>query len=184
MYGLIFAELQDYVISRFSKDTWELLLKEAGLWPKIYLNFQEYPDQEAIALITTASRLTGKPPEAIIEDFGEFIVPSLLKVYMSLIKPEWRTLDLIENTEEIIHTIIRRKTTAANPPTLQCERVNEKQIILTYDSPRKMCTLAKGIIKGIAKHYNETISINQTTCMLTGSPNCKISVALSSLDAS
>jgi len=47
---------------------------------------------------------------------------------------------------------------------------------VTYDSPRKMCALARGIIHGLGRHYAESITITEPTCMLRGDPACQLIV--------
>lgn len=178
MHGLIFAELQKYVDTNLGGDTWNKLLEESGIGFKMYTPLQEYPDQEAVALVTTASEMTGKTTSDILEDFGKFIVPDLMNMYRSLIKPEWKTLDLIEHTEETIHRVVRIKNPGARPPRLKCSRPSSDEVVITYDSPRKMCAVARGIASGVAEHYNEQVRITESACMLEGSPSCKISVKL------
>jgi hypothetical protein len=179
MHGIIFAELQKYVGARYGAGTWTSLLEQAGLgkW-KMYVPIQEYPDREAVALVTAAATLTGKPAPSILEDFGEFIVPDLLAMYGSLVRPGWKTLDLVENTEQVIHSVVRIRNPGARPPELRAARPSEREVVVTYASARKMCGVAKGIIKGIAGHYNERVFVGETSCMLRGQPSCTISVKL------
>ena len=118
MHGIIFSELKKYVDSKLGGNAWNSLLTESGIGFKTYLGNKKYPDEEAVALVSTASRITGKPAGALLEDFGEFIVPDLMTVYGALIKPNWKTLDLIENTESVIHTTIRFQSPEAEPPQL------------------------------------------------------------------
>jgi len=178
MHGIIFSELKKYVDTRFGGDTWNNLLKESGIGSKLYMPIQEYPDEEAVALVSAASKMTGKSIPTILEDFGEFIVPDLMKMYWALIKPEWKTLDFIENTEETIHKVVRIKNPGANPPKIKCHRPSPDEVIITYNSPRRMCALVKGIVKGAAKFFNEQILVAETNCMLKGDSSCKISVKL------
>ena len=48
--------------------------------------------------------------------------------------------------------------------------------MISYSSQRKMCALAKGIVKGIASHFKEAVSITESQCMLKGDPTCKLVV--------
>jgi len=48
------------------------------------------------------------------------------------------------------------------------------EVVLVYTSPRQMCALAIGIGKGLAKHFKETITVDQTMCMLKGAPKCEM----------
>ena len=178
MHGIIFWELKKYVDTKFGGDTWQRLLQEAGLGSRIYTTLQEYPDEEAVAIVGAASRATGQEASAILEDFGEFIVPDLVSMFKAMIKPEWKTLDLIENTEEVIHKAVRVQNPGAKPPRLQCSRPSANEVVINYASPRKMCAVARGIAKGVAKHYNEEVTIFEPRCMLKGSPSCEIRVRI------
>lgn len=137
-----------------------------------------YPDPEVVALVTAASASTGLAADTILEDFGAFIVPDLMQVYSSFIQRSWKTLDLIENTEKMIHRVVRIKNPGAKPPELVVKRSGPKEVVVTYTSWRKMCSLAKGIVKGIAQHYKETVAIAESSCMNRGDPCCKIAVSL------
>lgn len=176
MYGLIFMGLRKYVDANLGANKWNNLLTESGIGSKIYSYNSEYQDHEAVALVSMVSKLTGKTVPAILEEFGEFITPELFNMYRLLIKPEWRTLDLIEHTEETIHKTVRMKNPGAKPPELKVSRLNPNEVVITYSSQRKMCGIAKGIAKGVAKHYREQLSIVEPSCMLRGDANCKISI--------
>ncbi len=178
MHGTIFLQLKKYVCEKFGDEKWDVLLEKSNLEKKIYLPVKEYPDEDALSIVSTASKITGLATRAILEDFGEFIVPGLLEMYGSLVQPEWNALDLIERTEETIHKVVIRKNPGAKPPHIKSNRISPKEIAITYDSPRKMCALAKGIINGIAKHYETEVEIIETSCMLRGSPSCNISITL------
>ena len=64
MHGIIFSELQRYVDKKLGPGAWRKLLPEAGLGARTYLVTSSYPDAEAVALVTTASRLTNLPVAA------------------------------------------------------------------------------------------------------------------------
>src|SRR5689334_23079220 len=100
MHGMVLNELRGFAEAAFGAGGWKTLLDQAKLGGRIYLPIEEYPDEEALALVATASRLSGKPVGDLLEAFGEFIVPGLLKMYGALIQPSWNTLDIIEHTEE------------------------------------------------------------------------------------
>jgi len=178
MNGIIFIELGEFVESKLGQGAWKKLLEDTGMGFPLYVPTHDYPDEEATALIAAASKLTGTPPNELLEAFGEFIVPDLVKMFGHLIEPSWKTLDLIANTEQTIHQSLRRATPNVNPPALKCERPSPEEVTIIYTSHRKMCSLAKGIAKGVANHYHERIGIIETTCMLRGGDRCEIRVRL------
>jgi len=178
MHGIIFAELRKYVQARHGDDTWKALLQRAGLGRTLYLSVGEYPDAEVVAIVGAASEATGVPAGEILEDFGHFIAPDLMGMYRSLVRPEWRTLEFLENTEETIHRVVRMKDAAARPPEIHCERVSENEVVIRYTSGRRMCAVARGIARGVADHYGERAEIAEPSCMLRGDPACLIHVRL------
>jgi hypothetical protein len=114
--------------------------------------------------------------QALLEDFGEFIVPDLVSIYRSMIRPEWRTLDLIDNVENTIHRAVRLRDKSAAPPTLVVSRTSPTEVVVVYSSPRRLCGVAKGIARGVAKHYGERISVTESSCMLRNDSCCRLSM--------
>lgn len=107
MHGIIVVELKKYVDTKVGGNAWQDLLAATGQAGKVYLASQTHPDEEVVALVTAASQATGTPVPAILEDFGEFIVPDLLKTFGAYVDPSWKTIDLIDNTETAIHKAVR-----------------------------------------------------------------------------
>jgi len=178
MHGIIFAELKRFVDEAHGPGVWDKLLIESRIGAKVYVAMDAYPDEEIVKLAATAAKLLGVTVQQIYESFGEFMVPMFVKRYRHLLKPDWRTLDVIQHTESTIHKIIRINNPGAQPPQLRCARVSAREVLLTYDSPRRMCGIAKGICKGLARQFSEGIRLAESTCMLHGAPECRISISL------
>lgn len=177
MHGLVFSELRKYVVAKLGEGQWDVLVEEAGLAGKVFRYGKTYPDDELRALVIAASRVTGSSVSSVMEDFGEFIVPDLFDMFGgSLIEPNWKTLDLIEHTEAVIHAVVRMHTVGAQPPHLVCARTGPDEVVVDYVSARRMCALLKGIARGVAKHYCESIAIGEGRCMLKGDDVCQIKI--------
>ncbi len=174
MHGMIFSELQNYAETKRGPGTWSALLKKANLENRVYLSVREYPDAEAVALVMAASAMTGLPLSAVLEDSGQFIVPSLVRIYRHLLKPEWRTIDVIDHTEATVHKVVRVKNPGAKPPQLKTKRLGPDEVQLIYTSPRRMCGLAIGIATGLGQHFKEKIVATQTMCMHKDATRCEI----------
>jgi predicted hydrocarbon binding protein len=177
MHGTIFFELKKYVETKLGgHEAWNRLLLESELGARTYEVMAEYPDRDVIKLISTISRITGVSVSSILEDFGEFIAPDLLQMYSGVINPAWKTLDVIEHTEDEIHRVVRLHNRDAHPPNLTCVRTSDDEVVIHYNSQRKMCEVAKGIAKGLAKHFEESISISESSCMHKGDSTCSIQI--------
>lgn len=159
MHGLIFVELKKFVGFSHGAEAWRESLDKTGDAHRIYLPSRSYPDDELIGLLGAASALTGNTRDALLEAFGEFIVPDLVQVYRAHINRTWKTLELVENTEATMHRVVRRVNRGATPPELKVERTGSNEVVVVYASARKLCALAKGILRGIGKHYDERVAI-------------------------
>ena len=174
MHGIVFSQLQKYVETKKGSVGWNALLKHARLESRVYFVVGEYPDDEIEALVLAISKMSGQPRAVVLEDFGVFIAPALMKMYSHLIPVHWKTLDVIEKTEETIHNVVRAQNPGAKPPVLRTIRKSKDEVVLIYGSPRKLCALAIGVAKGVAKRFNQTIVVAQTKCMHNGALHCEI----------
>jgi hypothetical protein len=176
VHGVIHLELQKFVEAGYGHDAWLGLLKKTGLDAEVYAPIRAYPDEQIVALVAAASEATGTPAETLLEAFGEHLVPAYVGLYGSLLDPSWRTLEVIEHTEETIHRVVRRRQPGAAPPRLHIERTGPHEVVIHYDSQRRLCAVARGIARGLAKHFGETIRMEDRACMLRGDAKCLIAV--------
>ena len=178
MHGLVFEELEKFVGHKWGEGGWAGLLEEAGLGGRQYLATQESPDHELAALVMTAAKRSGGSVEDVLEEFGAFVAPDLISLYSASIDTRWRTLDVIAHTEETIHKVVRRTNPDARPPRLACTRTSPDAVTVVYASPRKLCAFAKGLMRGIGKHFGERVAITESTCMHHGAECCTLHVTL------
>ncbi len=163
MHGSIFLQLQNYVTASHGAAAWPELVRAANVPERPYLNTEAYPDWEAFALLHCAAFLwRHQPYPQFLESFGEFMTPWLLELYAPLIPETWGTLELLLNTEETIHTVVRATTPGARPPRLQFTQTGPAHLRFIYDSPRGLAGLARGIIQGVANHYGDRVEVRET----------------------
>jgi hypothetical protein len=176
MHGIVHAELRDFATERVGAEQWNEVLAQAGVPGKVYLLSETYPDQELVALLGALADATGDPPDVLLEHFGAASVPGLLKTYGTFLDPAWRTLDVVEHTERVIHRTVRLQNPGADPPRLHAERAGPYEVRVAYESPRRLCAFGVGVIRGIAAHYGEAVDIRQPLCMHNGDARCEIVV--------
>jgi predicted hydrocarbon binding protein len=174
MHGIIFNQLRLFAQARLGQNGWETLLREAKLPSRVYLAFQSYPDEEAGAIVGAASKVSGRSARFLLEDFGEFIVPNLLKIYGAFIQKGWTILDVIEHAERIHERV--RKDPHAKPPTLECQRVDANTVRVLYNSPRKLCGVGIGFVRGLAGALKQQVDVREKQCVYNGAPHCEFIV--------
>jgi predicted hydrocarbon binding protein len=177
MHGTMFVHLRRYVEERYGAGVWPELLSSAGLGPRVYLPIRSYPDEELAAIVRAASTATHLETPALLESFGEYVAPHLIAMYRHLLKPTWRTLDVLLNVEETAHRAVRIEQPGASPPYLDAKRAGEHEVLVHYTSARRLCHVAKGIIGGLARHFGERISISESACMHRGADQCLLLVS-------
>ena len=173
MHGLIFFYIQKFAEALALGTSGQARLRTtvttAG---KTYLPSRAYPDAEAVSLLTNVAEAADRPLGDMLREFGIFLAPHLVKVAGRHIDRAWRTLDLVEHTENVIHAMIRSTTPGATPPVIQTVRLAPDELQLVYTSERQLCRLAVGIVTGLGRHFGEFVDVSEDTCMLRGDPFC------------
>lgn len=162
MHGSIFVLLKRFVESKYDYSTWLKLLEASGISRGSYNINEMYPTREIYAIVNAASQMTGLSPYELMEAYGEFLVPDLLLMYNKYIQPEWTTYDMLINTENTFHGAVKQQDGRTSPPVLTIKPEGDKTLMITYFSKRRMAGVAVGIIKGIAKYYQESETVKVT----------------------
>lgn len=155
----------------------------AGLADRIYLPLQTYPSRELGEILRQVAEATGAPLSRLLEEYGEFIAPDLLRMHATLLDPSYRLLDIVGRSHEILTRMVLQKKAAVPLSTsLRGRRVSAHEALLTYSSPQRLCAIVKGVVRGAATHLGEpAVLITEPKCMLSGHEHCEIHVKTSSL---
>ncbi len=180
MHGSIFTSLKEYIESKHSSQIWNAILERAKLTGKRFIALDTYSDEEMQAILKAASHILKISPNNLLEDFGEFLFPILANIYGIYIDRTWRTFDLLLHTESTMHAVVKRRNPDAEPPKLEITTQAPDELKIIYTSPRKLCFLGKGLIKGIAKHYKERVEIKEYSCMHRKDKSCEMSIRIKS----
>jgi len=173
VHGLIFFYIRKFAESAAQRDPTGFSVRSSvATSAGRYLPSGVYPDAEAVDLLQSIADSTDRPLREVLERFGRFLAPHLVKVAGRHVDPAWRTLDLIEHTESIIHEMVRSTNPGARPPVLQTVRVSPQEVQLVYSSQRQLCPLAVGLMHGLAEHYQERLDVEEPSCMHRGDPFC------------
>jgi len=138
---------------------WNDALTTATLGPRVYLPITSYPDDELVAIVAALATMTQQTVPQLLESFGEHIAPHLIAMYRHLLKPHWRTLDVLEHAERTAHRAVRVEQPGALPPYLEASRQSECVVTIRYNSARRLCHVAKGIIRGLSRSFGESVDL-------------------------
>jgi hypothetical protein len=163
LHGSIFFLLRKFVENTFDNGTWLKLNEAVGISKPDYDIHEKYDLSVFNSLRNGIAEKLSLSATEVNEKFGEYLVPDLLSFFWAHVNPAWKTYQLIENAEFVMHKAVRTQENKADPPILNVSRVHDKLLIIDYYSKRRLASLAVGIIRGIAGYYKESVRIVPTT---------------------
>jgi predicted hydrocarbon binding protein len=172
MQGLIFQQLKEFIRKKLGLGFWDDIRKQAGVETTLYASVQAYPDKELLSLIRVMAERLGLPTQPMLEEFGRFFVPHFIQSRSYLIDPKWGYLDLLEHGPEILRQVEKRSLPGSDPAFLESTRNSPDQLTMRYSSKRKLCAFIKGILHGLAKHYQVRVEIEEPRCVFRGHSEC------------
>lgn len=179
---MIFQQLERLVVETAGADAWEDLLDSTDLQTSsgVFVGAKTYPDADLMGLVGSLSEMTGKPPEALVRAFGEFLFPPLLDITKDFLGEVGSARELLMQVDRVIHVEVRKVHPDAVLPEFNYEKLDvPNELVMLYKSERKLCDLAAGLIDGCAKHFGGTVTQAHPVCMKTGDDHCRFELAFS-----
>lgn len=176
MHGVFHKGLKDFVVDEYGDEVWAEARASSGVDRQVYLAINYYPDEEFISLVETVGALVDDSPFDLLEGFGAFVADRLLDTYGRVVDDEWTAMDLLERVESEVHTSLREHNEDLSPPELSVSRRGADEAIIVYQSPRRLCPIAIGLIVGVGDHLDEPLSVTERRCMHDGDGQCELLV--------
>jgi hypothetical protein len=175
MKGIVFNLLEQVVVDAHGEDAWEDLLDDASL-EGVYTSLGSYADEDLLSLVGAASEMLDLPADDIVRWFGRSSIPHFAERYPQLFEPHERTRSFVLTLNNIIHPEVRKLYPGATVPDFEFDASSPDGLVMGYDSPRKMCAFAEGLLHGAADHFGEVAEIEQPECMKRGDARCLLSI--------
>lgn len=84
--------------------------------------------------------------------------------------------EFLKSIHDVIHKEVEKLYKTQNLPVIRCEQPGPDLLLMDYRSPRKLCHLADGLIRGAAKQFNTEVLISHDVCMHDGSDHCEFRI--------
>ncbi len=178
MKGIIFNLLEEVVRQDYGDDGWDEVLEQAGV-EGAYTSLGSYPDAELIALVGAAASRYGHTPTTMLRVVGRRAMPVLAAKYPEFFRGHTGTRSFVLTLNGIIHPEVRKLYPGARTPDFEFDTTRPDVLGIVYESPRRLCAFAEGLIEGAADHYGEQVALTQPQCMHRGDPACRIEVRFS-----
>ena len=173
MHGLIFVSFRDYLAAEHGAAKEEKVMENEPF----YFVSEAYPDEQFTALVERTIEVLGVPREKLLHAFGVFTAEkTFARLYPSLFALFPTTRSFLLNVESSIHEVVRVAMPDALPPELDVSEAHDGAVSITYTSPRRLCTLLRGLVEGTARHYREKAHIEELACMDRGDDACRFEV--------
>ena len=164
MYGLVNKGIQDMVCSRFGEETWQEIKQKAEVEIDVFLSMEGYPDDVTHRLVKAASVVLNLSPSEIMQAFGEFWVQYTSEEgYGEMMEMSGDTLpEFLENLDNL-HTRVGISFPQFQPPSFECNHVEEDSLRLHYHSHREgLAPMVLGLVKGLGTRFDTEVEIMQT----------------------
>ena len=176
MHGLIFVTWEKYLSDRFGSPLLASYRVKIGETPATAPHSNlVYEDAVLLAGVSAACELTGLPADTLLRGYGHYFIINGLTSYLCafLLKQVHHARDLLL-TMNRAHTQLRRTADGLTPPLFHYQMVTSRpnDLVLVYESPRKLCSVLLGAIEGAAERYSEQVRVVERSCMKQGHTTC------------
>ena len=176
MKGIVFTVFNQLVEEKFGLSTWDNVIEKSKTSTQgSYTAAATYDDSEIFALVGALSQETKIPANDLVAAFGEYLFHKLAAKYPHFLKGVDFKKFLL-SIEHVIHIEVKKIYPDAGLPTFAYETPSSDELIMTYRSPRKLCQLAEGLIKGASSHFSAQYTLKHETCMHKGADECRLHI--------
>ncbi|MCO7223736.1 heme NO-binding domain-containing protein [Pleionea sp. CnH1-48] len=177
MQGSIFIALSDLVTEKFGLELWDRILTEVA--PEsggAYTSVMRYNEKELFAIAQKLSDITEIALPDLIKVFGEYLFSSLYSSMPGDVDVDSGLKVFLLQVDSVIHKEVLRLHPEASLPSFTYTDEKPDELVMHYQSPRKLCFLSEGLLEGAAKQFGEPITITHDICMHKGDAQCDINI--------
>jgi hypothetical protein len=175
MKGIIFNIVESVVVAENGIDAWDDVIDESGVLGA-YTSLGTYPDSDLLAIAGVVADRGQTTLSNVIRHVGHQGLSRIYDRYPEFFTPHKDVISFLLTIDELIHPEVRSLYPGADVPRFSYNLINETTLELTYQSLRKRCDFAEGMIMGAAEHYGQSVEIVQPRCMLDGDRECLLRV--------
>ena len=173
MKGIIFNLLEDALTAEHGADAWPGLIEASGV-SGVYTSLGSYPDAEVVALVETGAAVLGQSPGDVLRWLGQRAIPLLFLRFPQLFDGYRDARHFVSSVNTIIHPEVRKLYSGAACPHFHFNDRDDGALLSGYQSQRRLCMLAEGMVVGASDHFGQTVAIEHLACMADGDALCRL----------
>lgn len=178
MQGAVFTAFSDMIIEKMGMemldDLIDLTNPESG---GVYTAGGNYADSELFKMVGVLSEKTKVPAEDLVRAFGQYLFKKLYESCPTDISTITDLKTFLLAIDSVIHKEVKRLYPQSYLPSFAYEVQDDGSLVIFYNSDRKLCELAEGLIVGASEHFNHPIELAHPECLHRGDQHCKIIVS-------
>lgn len=178
MQGIVFTTLAEMIEEKFDIPTLQSILDKANLEDDAFVSTSIYPDSSLVRIVEAASEVSGITVPDLIKVYGEYLFGHFVKLHEAMILESDNLKDFLLRIDSVIHVEVSKLYPGSSLPIFDYEDIDENNLVMIYQSPRKMCYLAEGLVIGAAQYFNTPYKLKQTKCMHSGADHCRLEIQL------
>jgi len=161
MKGIVFTEFLELVENKYGLGIVQRIIDESQLETGgVYSAVGTYSHKEMFRMINKLSELKDVPVPQLLELYGEYFFNTLSTNYPQFMNQP-NVFVFMESIDIYIHPEVLKLYPEVELPSFNAEIINDREMTLLYKSSRKMADFAIGLIKGAAKYFNQSISVEK-----------------------
>ncbi|WP_438462846.1 heme NO-binding domain-containing protein [Marinomonas sp. PE14-40] len=176
MKGVIFNILEEMVEDNYGMEVWNEILDAADKHEGIFIAGQSYADETIFQFVQIICEKLQQPSEVVVAAFGEYLFTKLVNRHKVLMENQTTLDSFLKSIDSIIHVEVSKLYVDPNLPHIECFDHDSGKMTMRYRSPRKLCPLAEGLIRGASSYFEQPIKIKHETCMHEGSDFCDLEI--------
>jgi len=162
MKGIVFTEFLEMVEEKFGYAMVDNLLSTTELPSEgIYTSVGTYQHTEMVSLVINLAKQTNIPINELLKVFGGYLFQTFTNTYSHFMAKAPDAFTFLASIHNYIHVEVQKLYPDAELPHFDIERPDDKTLVMTYTSARKMADLAFGLIEGCVTYYKENVEISQ-----------------------
>ena len=173
MKGIIFNLLEEMIEGEGGASAWDDLLDRASV-DGGYTSIGDYPDDELMSLVSARADMVGHSRPAVLRAFGRHSILRLAERFPDFFTPYRHTPDFLLTLNDVIHPEVRKLHAAARPPEFDFDVTGADTMSIGYQSERRLCFFAEGMIQGAGDYFGENVDLSQDSCVESGADLCVI----------
>lgn len=164
MYGLVNKAIAQMVSTNYGEDTWQEIKQKAEVDVDLFLSMEGYPDDITHRLVKAASQVLGLSSAEIMSAFGQYWVQyTAQEGYGEMMAMSGDTLPEFLQNLDALHARVGVVFPKLQPPSFECEDVEEESLKLHYYSERQgLAPMVIGLVQGLGQKFDTEVEITQT----------------------